>query len=795
MIVASPTAAGTYTVTATIADANYQGSLAGSLVIAKAAASVSLSGLGATYDGSIHTSSATTSPAGLGVSVVYTQNGVIVASPTAAGTYAVTASITDPNYQGNVTGSLVIARAAATVSLSNLSATYSGLAHPPVATTSPAGLGVSLVYTQNGVIVTNPTAAGTYVVTATISDPNYQGSTTGTLTIGVASASVSLAGLAASYNGSAQAATATTSPAGLKVNLAYAQNGVAVASPTAAGTYAVTATISDPNYAGSTTATLTIGIATASVSLSGLAATYSGAGHAATATTSPAGLKVNLAYAQNGVAVASPTAAGTYTVTATISDPNFKGGTTGTLTIGVASASVSLAGLAATYNGSAQAATATTSPAGLKVNLAYAQNGVAVASPTAAGTYTVTATISDPNYQGTATGSLVIAKASASVSINNLTATYDGSPHLALAATSAAGLGVNLVYTQNGNVVASPTAAGTYGVTATVTDPNYQGGTTGSFTILQATQTIALNAPASAVFATTFHVNPTSSSGLPVSLTGTNCTIAASPSGGFDVTLTSGSNAAVLTATQAGDANHTAATGAITVQAQKATAGIAISGLQASFDGNAHPASTTTSPAGLAVNLAYEQGGSPVATPVNAGSYTVIATISDPNYQGTATSTLTIAASPAVVLQSVQVVTNRQKAVTSYVLTFSGPLSASAAQNRGNYRLATAGKGNSFDAKNAKVLAIGSISYASTGKTSTVTLTIARPFKPSKPVQLRVNASNSLDDSLGRPLGGGTTNVILPKAGVAALASQARVSTLATRAVNHVLRLISRHRD
>ncbi|MCX6872923.1 MAG: DUF6288 domain-containing protein [Verrucomicrobia bacterium] len=79
--------------------------------------------------------------------------------------------------------------------------------------------------------------------------------------------------------------------------------------------------------------------------------------------------------------------------------------TTGT--IDKATATVTLGGLAQTYDGSPRSATATTDPIGKSVNFTYDGSSIA---PIAAGSYAVIATIDDPNYSGTATGILVIAE-------------------------------------------------------------------------------------------------------------------------------------------------------------------------------------------------------------------------------------------------------------------------------------------------------------------------------------------------------------------------------------------------
>jgi hypothetical protein len=79
-----------------------------------------------------------------------------------------------------------------------------------------------------------------------------------------------------------------------------------------------------------------------------------------------------------------------------------------TVTLTMLKAAVTLGNLKQTYTGSPIYATATTNPAGLAVTITY--NGSA-AAPVHAGNYAVVATINDNWYQGSATGTLVIARA------------------------------------------------------------------------------------------------------------------------------------------------------------------------------------------------------------------------------------------------------------------------------------------------------------------------------------------------------------------------------------------------
>ena len=80
----------------------------------------------------------------------------------------------------------------------------------------------------------------------------------------------------------------------------------------------------------STTAVLTVAPAAATVTLSDLSRTHTGAPLAATATTVPAGLAVSLTYDGSGVA---PSEVGNYAVVATVTAPNYTGSANGTLTI------------------------------------------------------------------------------------------------------------------------------------------------------------------------------------------------------------------------------------------------------------------------------------------------------------------------------------------------------------------------------------------------------------------------------------------------------------------------------
>jgi hypothetical protein len=226
----------------------------------------------------------------------------------------------------------------------------------------------------------------------------------GTLTGGSATTSAGLA----SYT--LQVDTAASSDQ-LAVNLAL--NSLLVP------TVAISAT-SNPFGVGLTTPTVALSLSSNSISYGTLETFTATLTSAATGTVNfynNGSTLLGTGAVSSGVATfsSSTLAAGSYSITASYSgDSNYNPNTSSAqlLTVAKATATVTLGSLSQTYTGSPLSATATTSPTGLTVTFTY--NGSATA-PTAAGSYTVVGTISDPNYQGTATGTMTIAKATETV--------------------------------------------------------------------------------------------------------------------------------------------------------------------------------------------------------------------------------------------------------------------------------------------------------------------------------------------------------------------------------------------
>jgi uncharacterized repeat protein (TIGR01451 family) len=209
------------------------------------------------------------------------------------------------------------------------------------------------------------------------------------------------------------------------------------------------------------------------------------------------------------------TGAGTCTITASqAGDANYNAASdvAQSFNIAKATATISLSNLSQTYDGTTKSATATTNPAGLNVVITYGpattqaghKKNTAVLSPVNAGSYTVTATIDDPNYEGSASDTLIIAKANANVSVTGFTGTYDGSSHGATGtATGAQGEDLASLFDFGSSYKNVPggTAHWTFNSGNTNANYNSQSGDA-EITISKATPSITWNNPANIVYGT-----------------------------------------------------------------------------------------------------------------------------------------------------------------------------------------------------------------------------------------------------------------------------------------------------
>ncbi|NCA81113.1 MAG: hypothetical protein EOM72_00005, partial [Opitutae bacterium] len=387
-----------------------------------------------------------------------------------------------------------------------------------------------------------------------------------------APAAIELRDLEQIYDGTPKSVTVVTDPDSVPVRVVYApghgKKTAAVAEeseepPVAAGSYAVTATVADPEYAGSVSGTLVVAPVEAKVTLGDLEQIYDGQPKPVSVTTDPEGLAVRVVYQTveppaypGGLSYIHeseepPVKPGAYPVYAHVEDPNYYGKASGTLAIAEKSpATVKLYDLDQTYDGGPKAVAVKTDPPELKVAVTY-DGGEK--PPVDAGTFKVVATVVDPKYFGEASEPLVVSKALASVTLGGLSQTYDGAPKSATVSTDPAGLAVVIAYD---GLAEAPVNAGSYAVAAAVVDANYEGSANGTLAVEKANQSIAFAAIGNQMMTNAVALSATASSGLPVAFTVVSGPAAIS--GGATLTFT-GAGTVSVAASQAGDGNWNAA--------------------------------------------------------------------------------------------------------------------------------------------------------------------------------------------------------------------------------------------
>ena len=330
----------------------------------------------------------------------------------------------------------------------------------------------------------------------------------------------------------------------------------------------------------------------------------------------------------NGSAVSNATAA-SYSLTSvmatnagnyTVTIANNAGSVTSSvavLTVNKAAGTVTLGSLNQTYSGAAASATAVTSPSGLTVNFTY--NGASIA-PTNAGSYTVIGAISDANYQGSATNTLVIANATVTIT-SGITANnkiYNGTTTATISSNNVSLSGVvagdtaNVALSTNGYTALFATSSVGNGKAVTVSGLTLTGSAAANYTLTQPT-------------------------GLTANISNATVTITSGITANNKIydgttTATISSNNVSLSGVVAGDtANVALSTNGYTALFATASVGnskaVTVSGL--TLTGSAAANYTLTQPAGLTANI------SNATVTITAGI-----TANNKTYDGTTTATI-----------------------------------------------------------------------------------------------------------------------------------------------------------
>ena len=419
-----PTAAGTHTVKATIAEtANYQGAEAtAEFTIGKAAITPVVTLAGWTYGAEANTPSVEGNTGNGAVTYTYKAAGATeftTTVPTAAGTHTVKAAIAETaNYQSaEATAEFTIGKAAITPTVTLAGWTYGAEANTPSVEDNTGNGAVTYTYKAAGATeftTTVPTAAGTHTVKATIAETdNYQGGeATADFTIGKAAITpvVTLAGWI--YGAEANTPSVEGNTGNGAVTYTYKAAGATeftTTVPTAAGTHTVKATIAETaNYQGAeATASFTIGKANLNdVAIAAIAnQVYTGEAIEPAVTVTYNDKAVDAS--EYTVAYTNNTSVGEATVTLTSTGKNFSTENTKSATFQITASSATLTATdkTVTYTGQAQAIEGVSASKGTAVVTYYASEEArtagtdgTTAAPTNAGTYYVQVTQGDNNY-------------------------------------------------------------------------------------------------------------------------------------------------------------------------------------------------------------------------------------------------------------------------------------------------------------------------------------------------------------------------------------------------------------
>ena len=431
------------------------------------------------------------------------------------------------------TAALTVNKADTTTTVTVSNANYDGNPHGGAASvTGPANLNQSLTVSyagRNGTTYgpsnTAPTNGGDYTASASYAgDSNYNASSDSKdFSIGKANQSITFGALADKTYGDADFNVSATATSGLAVS--FNASGACTVTGntvhiTGGGSCTVTATqAGDSNYNAAADVPRSFNIAKANqtITFGALSDKTFGDADFNVSASSTSGLTVSFgatgACTVTGTTV-HLTGAGSCTITASqAGDSNYNAASdvARSFNIAKASASVVLSNLSQTYDGTPKSATATTTPGGLNVVISYAptsqalrKKNTAALNPINAGSYTVTATIDDPNYEGSASDTLVIAKADANVSVTGFTGNYDGSSHSASGtATGAQGEDLASLFDFGASYTNVPggTAHWTFNASGTNANYNSQSGDV-QITISKATPSITWANPADIIYGT-----------------------------------------------------------------------------------------------------------------------------------------------------------------------------------------------------------------------------------------------------------------------------------------------------
>lgn len=385
------------------------------LTVVKATPTVNVTGGTYTYDGTEKAASG--SVVGVGNENLGTPSFTYEGSPNApvnVGTYAVIGSFAgNSNYAAaSNTASITINRADQVIEWGTPAAITYGTALSAAQLNASANVPGSFEYS---VAVNTVLNAGTHTlsVTFTPSDANNYNSATEQVQIVVNKANPVISWNAPTAITYGTALSASQLNASLTTGDGELKYDHTIGEMLNAGTHTLQVDVAaTDNYnAASKSVQLTVNKADATITVNGYSGVYDGSAHGATGSAKGVNNEDLSGLLSLGASFTNaPGGTASWTFNADSSNGNYKFAS-GSVSIEIvkAQATVTLGNLTHIWDGTAKAATATTSPAGLNVTFNYANtNYNSAAAPVAVGTYTVVATINEQNYAGSATGTLTI---------------------------------------------------------------------------------------------------------------------------------------------------------------------------------------------------------------------------------------------------------------------------------------------------------------------------------------------------------------------------------------------------
>lgn len=255
---ASVTDAGTYAIAINCVGSNYDASGSVNVSVAKAVGTVNFGTTTFTFDGNTHETTAVIAeePANTGAcGLTY-----VPAAPLHAGSATAQAICDGTNYTASGSTSVTVDPAPLVLGLTGTgSFVFDDADHPAGISVSGEvpGFPAQTTISYNG-SASAPHDVGVYAVVGSLDAgvTDYTASNaSGQIEITPASATLAISNLVQEFDGQPKPVSVASNPSGLAVNVTY--DGVGTP-PSAIGTYAVMATVADPNYSGSANAVLEI---------------------------------------------------------------------------------------------------------------------------------------------------------------------------------------------------------------------------------------------------------------------------------------------------------------------------------------------------------------------------------------------------------------------------------------------------------------------------------------------------------------------------------------------------------